>query len=306
MLVIDEYKELEFLESVLRRLGFDILSLSKDISVASAILGFFPDIVIAQGKSRAVDGVALGPKIKKTAANAKIVLLHPPGQLPKLTPEAKRTVDGFLESPVDTAKLISMLSSMGNMDESVLQEKLNRIAAGQAVSEQRRVKGGGGQGQSEMVHIQGKLVKPHVPSGQPSGSNEDGGMFTTGVHHIQGDNKLKGSAHIHGESEGSKGAAYNPAGSQTSSKGGAAYIPSQREGVIGTRSTNGTYGNFGSTTNTERSKKYDEFLAAKNDDVSNVIPAAELRKRAKEYKLANSTETELNAKREFVKALFRK
>lgn len=162
MLVIDEYNELEFLESLLRRLGFDVLSLNKDLSVPSAILGFFPDLVMAQVKSRAVDGVALSHKVRKLAPQARMVLLHPVGQPPK-GPELKNTVDAFLDMPVDPSKLIAMLAQLGSLDEKILQDKLNRMAAGKMSEEKRvRLQGSAPQGaatqsipssDSGMVHV---------------------------------------------------------------------------------------------------------------------------------------------------------
>ncbi len=293
MLVIDDFNELEFLESLLRRLGFDVLSLNKDVSVPTAILGFFPDLVIAQAKSRAVDGIALSQKVRKLAPQARMVLLHPIGAPPKEGTALKHTVDAFLEMPVDPSKLISMLSQLGSLDEKVLQDKLNRMAAGKMSDEKRiRLQGNAGQGshltnnmvsggsgqkqnESDMVHV----TSTDKSSGEPQ----------KGFHHFHGTNTLKGSTHISGEkNEG--GAAYDPTGNQESSpKGGGTYIPRQ-----------------GSAEVTVRTKKYDQFLASHDEPVDKVIPQGEMKRQAKKFKLQLPTEDDINRKREFVRALFKK
>ena len=47
--VIDEFNELVGLETLFRRLGFDVLSLGREATVQEAILGFPPDLINALG-----------------------------------------------------------------------------------------------------------------------------------------------------------------------------------------------------------------------------------------------------------------
>ncbi len=317
MLIIDDFNELEFLESTLRRLGFDVLSLNKDLTVPSAILGFFPDLVMAQAKSRAVDGIALSQKVRKLAPQARMVLLHPIGSPPKAGAELKQTVDAFLEVPVDPSKLIAMLAQLGSLDEKVLQDKLNRMAAGKMSEEKRtRLQGKGGQSsqssannmigggsgnkasQSDLVHVTSRNPGA-AQSGSPVSGGSDsatGGGLTKGVHHFQGTNTLKGGTHFTGERP-QEGAAYDPSGNQASNGGVAAnYIP--------TPSARASKANAEVT---ERTKKYDQFLTSHDEPVDKVIPQGEMRRQAKIYKLDVPTaESDLDKKREFVRALFRK
>lgn len=318
MLVIDDYNELEFLENLLRRLGFDVLSLSKDVSVSSSILGFFPDLVVAQAKSRSVDGLAMSPKIKKVAPQSKIVLLHPFNQIPKLTIENRNAIDGFLVTPVETVELVRMLSNIGNQDANFLNEKLSRIAAGMSEEKRIRLQGkkpaaqasddvrvsGKQQSQSDIVHVSGTAAKQTPGNTNASGSVGGAEQFTKGVHHIHGTNTLKGSTHISGERQ-EGGPAYDPSGSQAKAKSGLGYMPDQQESAKGAAS-----GNYvpDSSNSSDRSQRYNEFLATHKEPVDKVLTQAELRKRAKDLKLDQQAreEDELEAKREFVRALFRK
>ena len=49
MLVIDDFNEMVGLETLFRRLGFDVLSFGREMAVAEGILGFPPDLVVAVG-----------------------------------------------------------------------------------------------------------------------------------------------------------------------------------------------------------------------------------------------------------------
>ena len=49
LLVIDEFTELEALESLLKRLGFDVLSVGKEVLVADALLRFSPETSMVCG-----------------------------------------------------------------------------------------------------------------------------------------------------------------------------------------------------------------------------------------------------------------
>lgn len=330
MLVIDDFNELEFLESLLRRLGFDVLSLNKDLSVPSAILGFFPDLVMAQAKSRAVDGITLSQKVRKLAPQARMVLLHP-GGLPPREADVKNWVDAFLEIPVEPSKLIAMLAQLGSLDENVLQEKLNRFASSK-MSEEKRIRlqgkgsqassgaastmvGGGGGNKSEqnnLVHVTsrgaaaGQSFVPGAKGSSDGTESATGEAFTKGIHHIQGTNKLKGATHISGEGQ-QGGAAYDPTGNQTSQSGVSAnYNPSQ-DSSNSASSAQGRRTSAESAEVTERTKRYDQFLSSHDEPADKVIPQGELKRQAKIFKLELvSSETEINQRREFVRALFRK
>jgi hypothetical protein len=317
MLVIDDYNELEFLESLLRRLGFDILSLSKDLSVASSILGFFPDLVIAQAKSRSVDGLALAPKIKRLAPNSRMLLLHGIGQAPRVSPEQKNSIDALMETPVDAQKLIFLLAQLGNMDENALKEKFAKIASAKMTEEKRiRLQGkitsdanesqfitGKTQGHG-ITHVTGGAAKTKDPLITQSGPEQKGGIHhiqgqakAGGSTHIQGENKTKSPAHIQGTgAPGQKGAAYMPTQGESEKAGHSHFSGEKQNGGAGSPDAE-----------TDRSKRYAQFLAEHDEPVDGTLPQAVLRKEAKNQKIDTlSDQNEIDAKREFVRALFRK
>lgn len=304
MLVIDDYNELEFLESLLRRLGFDILSLSKDLSVASSILGFFPDLVIAQSKSRSVDGLALSAKIKRLAPNSRMLLLHPIGQPPRVTPEQKNSIDALMETPVDAQKLIFLLSQLGNMDETALKEKFAKITSAKMTEEKRiRLQGKITSTANESQFITGKTQGPGITHVTGAGGAKEKTPLITqsgpehkgpGMHHFEGEEKKRGISHIQGERK-DKGAAYMPSQSEGTEPG-----HYHAKGAVGEDAAN-------ESEQTSRTERYNRFLAEHDEPVDGTLPQSVLRKEAKKQKIDTlSDQDEIDAKREFVKALFRK
>ena len=128
MLVIDDFKELVHLESLLRRIGFDVLSLGKDILVNDALLRFHPDLVIASAKGRAVDGIKLSQRMKKLSPAPRIALAYQAGNPPTLPQEAQGAVDALIETPVHPLTVIKVLSQLMATPAEPLLAKYEKIA----------------------------------------------------------------------------------------------------------------------------------------------------------------------------------
>lgn len=126
MLVIEDYSEMIGLESTLRRLGFDVLSVAKDVLVNDALLHFFPEILIANYKGRNVDGLKLALKLKRHQIPPAIALLHL-GSAPLLSGEDRRAVDAFLESPLKARTAIETIAKLAGMPPKPLLEKYEKV-----------------------------------------------------------------------------------------------------------------------------------------------------------------------------------
>ena len=135
LLVIDEFNELEAMESLFKRLGFDVLALGKESLVADALLGFHPELALISFKARNVDGVRLATKLKTlkpTAAQVsiKVALVWATGMpAPKMNPESAWIVDAMVEVPLKPVLVIQMVSRLLNIPEYQLMKKYERAAA---------------------------------------------------------------------------------------------------------------------------------------------------------------------------------
>lgn len=132
MLVIDDFNELVGLETLFRRLGFDVLSLGREIHVPEAILGFPPDLVIATGFGRHVDGLSLAPKLKfGSHSQPKLVVL-----LPYTDPNDEfgaprdlsfAEVDAVIETPFDLLSALKIVAKLLNLEFEPLMQKYGKI-----------------------------------------------------------------------------------------------------------------------------------------------------------------------------------
>lgn len=141
MLVIDDIQGLVSLENLLRRLGFDVLSLGKDLLVGDALMRFQPDIAIATLKGRSVDGLKAAARIKKQVPTCKIALSYPSGDQPIVTEEIRDLVDGMIASPIQSARAIRMVAKFAGLDSTSLIEKLEKLTRQKEVEESIHVTG---------------------------------------------------------------------------------------------------------------------------------------------------------------------
>ncbi len=128
MLVIDDYNELEFIETLLKRVGFDVLSLNKDASVADTLLGFFPALVVATLKGPLIDGLKTAALAKKQAPSTKVMLLYGKGAVPQLTGEQKTKIDALIEAPVQPQDTLLIIAQLLRMDAPALLDKFEKLS----------------------------------------------------------------------------------------------------------------------------------------------------------------------------------
>jgi response regulator RpfG family c-di-GMP phosphodiesterase len=126
-LVIDDYNELIYLQTLLKKLGFDVEGLQNQKKYADLSLGFNPQIVITTARGKKVDGLKLAQSIHKRRGLPKIVALRTGDQTFYENEFAEAGVDQVLDSPINPKKLILSLSTLGDIDEAQLMEKYSKI-----------------------------------------------------------------------------------------------------------------------------------------------------------------------------------
>lgn len=129
LLVIDEFNELVGLETLFRRLGFDVLSLGRETTVAETVLGFPPDLVIATAKGRNVNGLKLTPKIRHGTTKPKLALLVKAND--KIVDEEmkKAEVDALIETPFEPRIALKAVARLLQLSPDPLLEKYTKIVS---------------------------------------------------------------------------------------------------------------------------------------------------------------------------------
>ena len=139
MLVIDEIQQLHGLESFLRRLGFDVLSLGKDSLVSDAILSFVPEVVIASERGRNVDGLRLAQKLKKTIVPLPRMALCFNGAAPIISAQDLKAIDALLELPLAGEAGLRLLAQLAGVSAEPLVEKYRKFAGAKLTREEEIV-----------------------------------------------------------------------------------------------------------------------------------------------------------------------
>ena len=126
LLVIEEFNELVVLETIFKKVGFDVVGISNDISVHSQILSFNPDIIIISGREKRVNVLALGKKLKKQiTTKASIVLLI--RELNFLEQLDDMHIDAIIETPATPERFFEVLSHLSGADYKMLIDKYDKI-----------------------------------------------------------------------------------------------------------------------------------------------------------------------------------
>lgn len=129
LLVVDDYTELLFLQTLLKKLGFDVDGIQNERSFEEAFLALNPDIVIATAKGKKVDGLQMAENLRKVRGLPKVIMLASGPMLDRLQTLNIPSVDGILESPVSAMRLLGMMAKHGGLDQAHLLEKYRKLKA---------------------------------------------------------------------------------------------------------------------------------------------------------------------------------
>lgn len=127
LLVIDEFNELVGLETLFRRLGFDVLSLGREATVQEAILGFPPDLIIATGRGRQVDGLTLASRLKFHGARPRVIVLLPQEALSGGF--RSDVIDAIIETPFEPRTALKAVCRLLQLPPEPILEKYSKIVS---------------------------------------------------------------------------------------------------------------------------------------------------------------------------------
>lgn len=158
VLVIDDYKESLACQTLLKKLGFDIMSINKDSQFEKTILGFLPDIVIASFKTKNVDGIHLGGRAKKLISKPRVLLLYTDDVEPLIAEELKSNFDFLLTSPFEFEQLLTKTAEMARMDTATLLGKYAKMRTRRPQQDNKINSGFGGK----------DITRSEYPNGNPA------------------------------------------------------------------------------------------------------------------------------------------
>lgn len=167
LLAIDDYGEMVYLQTLLKKLGFDVDGVQSQRAFVGKQLGFNPQVVLATANGRRVNGIELAEGLIRRQGIPKFILLAHPNAIEGLDLSNLKNVDGHLESPVNVQSLLETIARVGSIDAKGLLEKYNRMKATLQPDEEgdlTLLKGVGGSGANptnEKIVVSGGAADPN-------------------------------------------------------------------------------------------------------------------------------------------------
>jgi FixJ family two-component response regulator len=132
LLVLEDYGELMFLQTVLKKVGFDVDAIQNPRLFSDSLLSFNPEIVVMTAYGKRVKGLELSRTIKHVRGVPHVVLVRGAGQLADAKPDVT-----WIQTPIGATDLLGAIAAAGNLDRDVLNEKFQKLQASELFSEEQ-------------------------------------------------------------------------------------------------------------------------------------------------------------------------
>lgn len=123
LMVLEDYGELMFLQTVLKKLGFDVDAIQNPRSLGDSVLVMNPDVLVMTAFGKKVKGSELCSGVRRVRGVPRIILMHSHDT----AADPHIQVDGWLESPVPALVLLNMLGDLCGLDKTVLADKYQKL-----------------------------------------------------------------------------------------------------------------------------------------------------------------------------------
>ena len=125
LLAYDNFQELTSVELMLKKIGFDVLGITSEFSIAEQLLSFNPQIVIALGKSPKLSTTGVGKRLRESMRwEGQSILIFYPNTKPQASDILRMRMDVGLESPVEPTRLVQVIAQLAGLDSHQLLDKL--------------------------------------------------------------------------------------------------------------------------------------------------------------------------------------
>jgi DNA-binding response OmpR family regulator len=131
LLVLEDYNELLFLETLLKKVGFVVESIRNELSLNEKLMSFSPELVIATGEGNKINGIRVSKKVKKKGSHTKLLLLFP-----RHTLQTERSLDNFIadgavETPLNPRSIITSVCQLSGVAPEGIMAKFEKLPIAQ-------------------------------------------------------------------------------------------------------------------------------------------------------------------------------
>lgn len=122
-MVLEDYGELMFLQTVLKKIGFDVDAIQSPRTFQDSVLRMNPDVLVMTASGKRVKGYELASGLKRPRGTPKIILICTPGSPAIFDPQ----IDGWLNGPVGALDLLNMIGDLCSLNKKELAEKFQKL-----------------------------------------------------------------------------------------------------------------------------------------------------------------------------------
>ncbi len=129
LIACDQIQYANHVEMTLRKVGFEVETMTTEFNLSEKLLTFNPDMIIVRGQSAKLSAMSIGKKIKDNLKySGKVILILAQDQ--KISPEdlAKVKMDLLLFEPMGALRLTLNILNLDPDRRDLMQDRLLRMA----------------------------------------------------------------------------------------------------------------------------------------------------------------------------------
>lgn len=135
LMVLEDYGELMFLQTVLKKIGFDVDAIQNPRLFTDSLLAMNPEVLVMTAYGKRVRGFDLTKTVKQNRGTPKIILIRTPGVPQDDDPK----IGHWLDSPVGALNLLNAIGDLCGLDKGVLADKFQKLRIHEATADEARI-----------------------------------------------------------------------------------------------------------------------------------------------------------------------
>ncbi len=161
LMVLEDYGELMFLQTVLKKIGFDVDAIQNPRNFQDSLLSMNPDVLVMTANGKKVKGIELSHTVKRMRGLPHIILIRGT----QIVRDDNTNIDAWLDSPVGAMPLLNAIGDTCGLNKDVLAEKFVKLRLQEVGENEARVLTGDGVEPFALENMERSKVDPgnHEP-----------------------------------------------------------------------------------------------------------------------------------------------